>query len=270
MEHEYPMELCYKLYDRMGKSLVELAKYSDAISSFEKAKDSLKASKLDVVAQRQLFKDIDKLIEVCRLSLDNGKSDKLSTDSAKKVILPNLSASCNKRFPCASSSMDIKLFGTRGRYSIAQGPVSVGDVLLVEKPYASIMSPEYTSTHCHHCLNETLAPIACFQCSSLRYCSQECRELSWSAYQKLECKFLNVVHDSGVGKMAHLAWRVVNTTGRLGLQLKINMLVNSYQFFWINKGCTCPTLSPFIPYCLTPLVGLLMNCSSTPCSPYFS
>lgn len=41
----------------------------------------------------------------------------------------------------------------------AERDVAVGDVLCVERPYATILLPDHYETHCHHCLQAVLAPL---------------------------------------------------------------------------------------------------------------
>lgn len=41
----------------------------------------------------------------------------------------------------------------------ANGNIRAGDVLIVEKPYASVLLPEYYHSHCYHCLKLLVAPI---------------------------------------------------------------------------------------------------------------
>ena len=41
----------------------------------------------------------------------------------------------------------------------ANGSIKAGDVLIVEKPYASILLPDYRHSHCYHCMKLLVAPI---------------------------------------------------------------------------------------------------------------
>lgn len=38
-----------------------------------------------------------------------------------------------------------------GRYAVAESQIRVGDVLVVEKPFASVINPEKYATHCINC-----------------------------------------------------------------------------------------------------------------------
>ena len=53
--------------------------------------------------------------------------------------------------PTASNKIRIDNNEDSGRYAVAASALNVGDVLVVEKPCASVMQPEKYSTHCHHC-----------------------------------------------------------------------------------------------------------------------
>ena len=41
----------------------------------------------------------------------------------------------------------------------ANGSIKAGDVLIVEKPYASVLLPDYRHSHCYHCMKLLVAPI---------------------------------------------------------------------------------------------------------------
>jgi hypothetical protein len=54
-------------------------------------------------------------------------------------------------FPTASERIAIEQRPETGRFAVAASRINVGDVLVVEKPFASVMNPKKYATHCHHC-----------------------------------------------------------------------------------------------------------------------
>jgi hypothetical protein len=57
----------------------------------------------------------------------------------------------NPMLPAASNKITIEESMEAGRYVVAASHLEVGDVLVVEKAYASVMRPDKYDTHCHHC-----------------------------------------------------------------------------------------------------------------------
>ena len=97
----------------------------------------------------------------------------------------------------------------RGRYIVAKRDIKPGEVILVERPYASVLVPEYRWSHCHHCMSRTVSTIPCTQCSSALYCNETCRSQAWSAYHRAECLCLDMMYVSDVWKFGRLALRTV-------------------------------------------------------------
>ena len=64
---------------------------------------------------------------------------------------PDVCGKANVKMPAASEKIRIEQSEITGRYAAAAAQIRVGDVLVVEKPYASVMQPEKYSSHCHHC-----------------------------------------------------------------------------------------------------------------------
>lgn len=62
-----------------------------------------------------------------------------------------MSAGRNERHPALSKKVRIESSPACGRYGVADERISVGDVLAVEKPFASVMNPLKYKTNCHHC-----------------------------------------------------------------------------------------------------------------------
>ena len=38
--------------------------------------------------------------------------------------------------------------------------------------------------HCGHCLRKTSTPIPCYECATVQYCGETCRDLSWEQYHR--------------------------------------------------------------------------------------
>ena len=91
--------------------------------------------------------------------------------------------------------------------------IEVGDVVLDEPAYASVLLGKYFTNYCYECfkgLNVFKMNITyCRQCSVVNYCSPQCEKNSWSMH-KYECKYINLLGvESGLTHMEWLAMRIV-------------------------------------------------------------
>ena len=87
------------------------------------------------------------IIAVC---VSHSTDDKESGTDAEQRC-PMVVGGSNPMLPCASNKISIEQSMAAGRYVVAASHLEVGDVLVVEKAYASVMRPDKYDTHCHHC-----------------------------------------------------------------------------------------------------------------------
>ncbi|XP_067951536.1 SET and MYND domain-containing protein 4-like [Watersipora subatra] len=114
--------------------------------------------------------------------------------------------------PSASSSIEMKVSETKGRYIQARKNISAGSVLMSEMPYVAVLLPDYWPTHCYYCLlSLDEIPLFCTrrECK-VCYCGVSCQRKSYEEYHRFECSLLDTVVNTGIG---HLAYRVIAATG---------------------------------------------------------
>lgn len=138
-----------------------------------------------------------------------------TTGSSKPDIeVPELSFGPNPRLPSASSGIDLQFSPERGRFFVATRDLGPGDVILREEPFAAVLESVFRVNHCGHCLRKTSTPIPCYECATVQYCGETCRDLSWEHYHSVECGILAYLEPSRcLGRLPHLALRVVTKTG---------------------------------------------------------
>eukprot|EP01112_Ceratiomyxa_fruticulosa_P020397 TRINITY_DN6925_c0_g1_i1.p1 TRINITY_DN6925_c0_g1~~TRINITY_DN6925_c0_g1_i1.p1 ORF type:complete len:520 (-),score=72.01 TRINITY_DN6925_c0_g1_i1:44-1396(-) len=73
-----------------------------------------------------------------------------------------------------------------GRYLITEEGINLGERIIVENPYASVLAREHNLTRCHHCLKVCYSLLPCESCPFSLYCSAKCKEMS-VYYHKVEC-----------------------------------------------------------------------------------
>ncbi|CAH1366474.1 unnamed protein product [Tenebrio molitor] len=76
-----------------------------------------------------------------------------------------------------------------GRYVVATRNIDIGEVLVVEPPYAAIQEHEIY-VHCHECFTLCYNLIPCGECTKALYCSENCKDKALNTYHKYECSIL--------------------------------------------------------------------------------
>ena len=84
-----------------------------------------------------------------------------------------------------------------GRGMFASQKITSGELVLMEKPYVSVLHPNRYKSHCYHCLRPLdKRPTPCRSCRQVRYCSNNCSNKSWTLYHETECCYLDILNVS--------------------------------------------------------------------------
>lgn len=244
----YPDELHYKVFERLGKCYVELSLYEKALESFKQCLNSLDFAKISAEQLKEKRSFLDEMI-----SKYSGMVDKImdNNDNPNYIYKPSCPAiqDPNSTYLSASKSFSIMSDETQGRYAVASKDIKVGEIILIEKPFASVCLPECFETHCYLCLTRFFIGHPCRNCSTVLYCSIDCEDKSWTKSHQFECNFLNILTETDIG-LGHLALRVVLKNSFDQLKL-FNKNFNSNKFGLNEKG-----LYSYDDYsCLYSLVG---------------
>ncbi|EDO31792.1 predicted protein [Nematostella vectensis] len=209
---KYPGEMVYKILDRKARSLKALCRIEESKKVFEEAIVSSKTSKLKRKDRESWVKQVEKQISECSNQTENLMKSVTHLEEARSGFsTPVQNYGLHEKFVSISKALDIKYTEEKGRHTIAARDINIGDVLLVEKPFASVLLQEQSKSHCHQCFVHILAPLPCSYCTTVRYCSEKCAKESWDAYHYAEC--MNLEHVYVAGKYGHLALRVVVKAG---------------------------------------------------------
>jgi len=206
----YPPSLAYKLHDRKGHCLMALGKPNEAAVSFSTAVDTLAVCDLEDRRRQQWEVNLKKRIKSCEPSNHRASSPDLC--STCRDIPQLYDCQRNPSFESLSNACDVVYDPLLGRYIVAKRDIPPGEVILCEKPYASVLLAESRLDHCSHCYKFTLAPIPCLSCRHSLYCSTECRSLAYELYHKVECPLGEILEKSGIDKFAFLAIRTLVVT----------------------------------------------------------
>lgn len=95
-----------------------------------------------------------------------------------------------------------------GRFAKAENGISVGEVIVSEKPHVSALLEKYSTTHCSSCFKRSIAPLYCHNCCNAIFCSELCQ--TNASHHRFECGLLPVIWNSGSSITCHLALRIIS------------------------------------------------------------
>ncbi|XP_063881235.1 SET and MYND domain-containing protein 4-like isoform X2 [Scylla paramamosain] len=203
LKADYPPSLTYKVLDRRGQCLLKLRQYRAAFEAFKEAAQALSAADLNEKKLTVWEKDLGKKIDMC-----HGKEDENEEKSTSQSPSANLFCGPSRVLPNASSVVTLQESKDEGRYAVVNRRVPTGQVLMAERPYASVLMENKSGFHCTHCYLRLVAPVPCEWCCGVAFCSPKCRDLAVSSYHRWECRFLDLMIGSGVSLNVSLALRV--------------------------------------------------------------
>lgn len=221
LQNGYPNEQHSKLLERRVKCFLQLGMEAEAelalkalnveVQVMVQGKRDLQLSNMTILTQ-----DLQRMKEKAK-----GPQNHVLTQPTKFGCLerPSLSHGPNEEIKCASSAIALKYSEDKGRHLIATQNIRPGDVLIVEQPFASVLLPAATSTHCYYCLNRCLSPIPCLHCTEVMFCNETCRVSCWTQFHSIDCSLLPVISNK-VGKMGLLALRVLLLASEKGKKLR--------------------------------------------------
>ncbi|KAF4522409.1 hypothetical protein B566_EDAN007659 [Ephemera danica] len=166
---EYPQNLHYKLYLRLGQAYRELGNAAVATENFKQASDLVDKMQLSEEKKKDLQQVIDK-------ERNAGKVIDVNKEVYHDSPIPEVNYGPNKNAPCFSSGVDIQLNKERGR-----------DVLLVEEPFAIVRKAEFRATHCYYCFKRCYNMIPCPNCPYALYCNEQCKTSAYQEFHRVEC-----------------------------------------------------------------------------------
>ncbi|VDD76761.1 unnamed protein product [Mesocestoides corti] len=185
LELGFPKDKAHRLHIRVGQCLLRLNHVEDARQHFERALDQLTSS----------GPSTSKLLSLARSGLVECQEG--STTSAPppawqcvRAPQPVLTADEDENgtpemchlVAAASNTVRLRNAGSERGWTLElTRDVSVGDVLLVDRPYASRLNKECFFTHCYHCYTRCQNLRPCTGCSQVGFCSESCAEKACSS-----------------------------------------------------------------------------------------
>lgn len=122
-------------------------------------------------------------------------------------VIPELK-SPSPKYPCASDAVQVRYSKTSGRHVVATRDIEIGEVLIIEKPYAIVVKKDNYS-YCSYCARNLWNGVPCPRCVNAVYCSEKCKVMAWNEYHHLECSLLNFMLDYPIDEEELLTIRLI-------------------------------------------------------------
>ena len=190
LEHNYPKNMRYKLYERKGRCYANMDKLDQAQRNFNQAMACLEEVKMEKKKKKAMEKSFDDCLASCRKRVQSAKQEKFKI--VHNCSKPDFDGPQNEVFGSLSSSVDVEYSEEKGRFIVAKDYIPAGKIVMIEKPFASVLLPHKARTHCHHCLKRTVTPLPCLSCTHVVFCSKKCRAQAVETYHRYHVIFFHL------------------------------------------------------------------------------
>lgn len=211
-------ELAFAFANRSAV-LVRMMKYKESILDIDRALKISKADnytfnikllcrKIECLAIQGLHEchDIYKEVECLMSEIDNNSKQSLfevaekaktaalncKKRTSEPVVVSNEVSEQTKFFLQKQNenpfeSISIKHSNKYGRYLIANRDFDPGEIIYVEKPYATVTCLNSSYLYCGQCMNISWSMIPCDYCNWCMFCCESCKKEAWEQYHDIEC-----------------------------------------------------------------------------------
>lgn len=189
-------------YWERSKVCVKLNQYADCQQNLRLARDSDGPGLL----RRKLDES-----ERCARSMLLSANDDATPGSSRHGAAPlKLSFPAYENAPRVANCLEMRRSPQYGRYLQTNKALKVGDVVMIDEPYVSVLEPEFCYARCDHC--QRPAPftlIPCERCTKAMYCSKNCLRRARTEYHEFECALVHHLTETTRDPVVLLAWRAV-------------------------------------------------------------
>lgn len=210
----YPKRLRYKLVSRWARCLIALDREKEAVALLDAALEGLGSLPCDELTLANAKVSLLMVRQLCRKAASSSKGSPSFSLSApalakeREFKVPKLKNE-NRSAPALSSAVKVAYTRAKGRHLVATRDINPGELLCVEKSFATVLDSEVMGI-CSHCLADHKGiVIPCPECTVVMFCSLECQQEALSSYHRVECPIGPNL--TGLGLPAHvlLALRIV-------------------------------------------------------------
>ncbi|XP_074016854.1 SET and MYND domain-containing protein 4 isoform X1 [Numenius arquata] len=225
--HGYPDRLLPKVLLRKAECLLCLGRLQDAANALSAVENKIA---MDGIMTNPAHQTLLKKLSQLKIKIHKKEScPQPAREACGDIQRDSEFWEENDSISGASSSLSLNFDMERGRHLVASQDIQPGQNLLKEEAFVSVLCPgeglllqdssetpwdtQVTNAdlYCHRCLRQLLASVPCRGCSYAKYCSQNCADVAWERYHRMECSLGALLLTLGV--FCHVALRTVLLAG---------------------------------------------------------
>lgn len=109
-----------------------------------------------------------------------------------------LNVTPHQRIPFAAGCLELKTDSIRGRYITTNEDINPGSIIVIERPFATVLNSDCIYQRCSNCFAGHLFNlIPCPKCTKAMFCSDKCMREAFESFHRFECPIIDCLYDVG-------------------------------------------------------------------------
>ena len=142
--------------------------FSKCVEAFQKAIENLQNLSMPNEQKTKILQELQKSLKSAK-SMPN-QTQNQTKQKLKTMVIENE----HEQLKDVTDKLKVEFSNVKGRHSIAKEIIMPGEVIVKNKATAFNISLELSLEYCFNCLDYTMAPIPCHNCSAVVFCSSDC------------------------------------------------------------------------------------------------
>lgn len=120
----------------------------------------------------------------------------------------------NPMIPGLSESLMLEFSKKSGRHIVAKRNIAPGEIIGIQKAYASVVDNDMRYNYCWHCTKQTWSTLPCDNCANVVFCSEFCIGEANKNYHSIECPIFSQILEFGISpdvllglRLTIMAWK---------------------------------------------------------------
>ena len=210
LELGYPENRRYRLLERKAVCMMHLKQPDNATKQIKAAIANVKKSNIDESKQIYIINRLESLEMECK-SIKEERNDEphREENTSDQPVIEEIST----EYSNMSAKFDVIYYKDSGRGLVAKEDVYIGEPVVIQRPYASVLYPPYWHNHCYNCLTVLIVTYPCRSTTMFNFCGQACEHEAWQTYLPYEQYLEDILQKKWCGTIGHLVLRIAITAG---------------------------------------------------------
>ncbi|XP_052902937.1 SET and MYND domain-containing protein 4-like [Anopheles moucheti] len=174
-------------YGNRSLICLELRQYEDCLKNIRLARDSNYPERLaEKLKKRE--KDAKLALEKASKKVPKGPSRRTHEQAERQL---KLSYGAHENMPQVAKCLQLQRNDQFGRHVVTNHRLNVGDVVMIDKPFVTVLDDLLRYVRCAYCYEEKIFTlIPCEGCTLAMYCSEQCLSKAYQQYHRYECAII--------------------------------------------------------------------------------